>query len=69
MLELAWRSGSVMDCHATAWDSIPSWNGVKTELHVHRKGQLKGVPSLNLSMGRKTQPTNQPQTVSNAFSH
>ena len=28
-LELAWRSGSVMDCHATAWGSIPSGNGVK----------------------------------------
>ena len=32
-------SGSVMDCHATAWGSIPGENGVKTELHVLRKGQ------------------------------
>ena len=44
---LAWRSGSVMDCHATARGSIPSGNGVKTELHVLRKGQQMGVPSLN----------------------
>ena len=26
---LAWRSGSVMDCHAMARGSIPSGNGVK----------------------------------------
>ena len=37
--ELAWRSGSIMDCHATAWGSIPGGNGVFTELHVLRKGQ------------------------------
>ena len=37
--ELAWRSGSVMDCHATTRISIPGRNGVKTELHVLRKGQ------------------------------
>ena len=36
---LAWRSGSVMDCHATARGSIPGWNGVKTELHVLHKGR------------------------------
>ena len=36
---LAWRSGSVMDCHAMARGSIPSGNGVKTELHVLRKRQ------------------------------
>ena len=30
MSELAWRSGSVMDCHATAWGSIPGGNGIKT---------------------------------------
>ena len=35
-MELAWRSGSVMDCHATARDSIP---GVFIELYVLRKGQ------------------------------
>ena len=35
----AWRSGSVMDCHATARGSIPGGNGVFTELHVLRKGQ------------------------------
>ena len=38
-VELAWLSGSVMDCHATARGSIPGGNGVKTELHVLRKGQ------------------------------
>ena len=34
---MAWRSGSVMDCHATVRGSIPGGNGVKTELHVLRK--------------------------------
>ena len=29
-VELAWRSDSVMDCHATARGSIPFGNGVKT---------------------------------------
>ena len=38
-MELAWRSCSVMDCHATARGSIPGGNGVKTELHVLHKGQ------------------------------
>ena len=46
-VELAWRIGSVMDCHATARGLIPGGNGVKTELHVLRKEQLMGVPSLN----------------------
>ena len=32
---------------ATARSSIPGGNGVKTELHVLRKGQLMGAPSLN----------------------
>ena len=39
LVELAWRSGSVMDCHVTAQGSIPDRNGVFTELHVLRKGQ------------------------------
>ena len=38
-VELAWRSGSVMDCHATARGSIPSGNSARTELHVLRRGQ------------------------------
>ena len=38
-VELAWRSGSVMDCHATARGSIPGGNSVFTELQVLRKGQ------------------------------
>ena len=29
-VELAWRSGCVMDCHATARGSIPGGKGVKT---------------------------------------
>ena len=37
-VELAWRSGSVMDCHATARSSIPGENGVFTEIRVLRKG-------------------------------
>ena len=45
-MELAWRSGSVMDCHATARGSIPGGNSVFTKLHVLCKGQLMGVPSL-----------------------
>ena len=38
-VELAWCSGSGMDCHAMAWGSIPGGNSVKTELHILRKGQ------------------------------
>ena len=45
--ELAWRISSVMDCHPTDRGSIPYGNGVKTELHVLRKEQKMGVPSLN----------------------
>ena len=44
LVELTWRSGSVMNCHATARGSIP---GVFTELHVFRKGQEMGMLSLN----------------------
>ena len=39
IVEPLWRSGRVMDCHATARGSIPCVNGVKTELHVLHKGQ------------------------------
>ena len=38
-VELAWRSGCVMDCRAAARGSIPGGDGVKTELYVLRKGQ------------------------------
>ena len=38
-VELAYHSGNVMDCHATALGSIPDRNGVFIELHVLRKGQ------------------------------
>ena len=39
IVELAWRSGSIMDSHATTRGSIPDGNGVFAELHVLRKGQ------------------------------
>ena len=49
-VELAWRSDSVMDCHATARGSIPGGNGVLTELHVLRRvyflSQTSGVMLL-----------------------
>ena len=38
-VELVWRSGDVMDCHATARDLKPGGNSVKTDLQVLRKGQ------------------------------
>ena len=38
-MELAWHSGSVMDCHAAARGSISAGNGVFTELRVIRKEQ------------------------------
>ena len=38
-VKLAWRSGNVMNCHATARGSIPGRKGVFIELHVLRKGQ------------------------------
>ena len=38
-LQLTWRRGNVMDCHATARGSIPGQNGVFIKLHVLRKGQ------------------------------
>ena len=47
IVELAWRSRSVMDSHTTARGSIPGGNGLFTELHVLPKGQYMGVPSLN----------------------
>ena len=37
-MDLAWHSGCVMGYHAMAQGSIPGGNGVKTELHVLRKG-------------------------------
>ena len=49
--------GNVMDCHATARGSIPGRNGVFIELHVLRKGQSMGVPSLNdLAVDGTNQP-------------
>ena len=42
-VQFAWYCGRVMNCHAIPRGSIPGENGVKTELHVLRKG----VPYLN----------------------
>ena len=36
-LELGWRSGSVMDCHATARGSIPGGNSVFNEFMYFAK--------------------------------
>ena len=57
---LAWCSGSVMDCHATAWGSIPCGDGVFTEFHVLFARDSKWgcrLQMTSLSMGRKTPPT------------
>ena len=60
-IQLAWDSGCVMDCHATARGSNPGRNGVKTKLHVLSKGQYMGVPSLNdLVVDGTLNTTNQP---------
>ena len=54
-----------MDCHTTAQGSIPGGNGVFTELHVLRKGQEKGVTSLNdLAVDGTLNSTNQPTNQS-----
>ena len=63
-MELVLRSGNVMDCHATARGSIPGRNGVFIELHVLRKGQFMGVPSLNdLAVDGTLNTTNQPTKI------
>ena len=38
-VELAWRSRSIMDCHAMARGSNPGGYGLFAELHVLHKGQ------------------------------
>ena len=66
-VKLAQRSGNVMDCHATARGSIPGRNGLFIELHVLRKGQLMGVPSLNdLAVDGTLNTTNQPTNIFSA---
>ena len=60
--ELAWRSGSVMDCHTTTWGSIPGGND-RASLPLQgtvNKGFYLYMTSL--SLGRKTQ-TNKQQSV------
>ena len=51
-------SRSLIDWYATARGSIRNGNGVFTELHVLRKGQRMGVPSLNDLAVDGTQLTN-----------
>ena len=61
VVELAGRSGCVVDRHATTKVSIPGGDSVKTELHVLRKGRLMGVPSLNnFNVDGTLNTTNQP---------
>ena len=59
-MELAWRSSSVMECHATARGSIPAENGVKLSFTSFARDSKWGCrrKMSSLSMGRKTQPTN-----------
>ena len=40
--ELAWRSGSVMDCHATARGSITGGSGVKLSFTIFARDSKKG---------------------------
>ena len=50
--------------NATARGSIPGRNGVFIELHVLRKGQQMGVPSLNdLAVDGTLNTTNQPTNI------
>ena len=50
-----------MDCHATTQGSIPGGDGVKTELHVLRKGQLMVALSLiDLAIDGMLKTTDQP---------
>ena len=46
-MELAWGSGSVMDCRATARGSIPGGNGVQNRALRPSQRTVNGVPSLN----------------------
>ena len=39
-VKLAWRSGSVMDCHATARGSIPGGNGVENRASRTSQGTV-----------------------------
>ena len=63
MFVWSWRGAAVncvMGCHTMTRGSIPSWDGVKTELHVLRKGKWMGSPSLNdLAVDGTLNTTNQ----------
>ena len=60
VVELAWRSGCVMDCHATTQGSIHG----EDELHVLRMGQLMGAPFPNdLVIDRTLNKTNQRTSI------
>ena len=67
VVELAGRSGCVVDRHATTKVSIPGGDSVKTELHVLRKGQLMGVPSLNDFNNVPLNTTNQPTNLRKGY--
>ena len=68
---MQYHSGNVMNCHATAPGSIPGRDGVFTELHVLRKGQEMGVPSLNDLAVDGTLNTNKQTNLSheNVYNH
>ena len=58
---VAWRSGSVMDCHAMAQGLIPDGNGIKTELHVQgtvNVGAVSRWPCCRWDV-KHNQPSNQ----------
>ena len=59
--ELAWRSDSVMDCHAAVRGTITGGNGVKKRASRPSQGTVNGVPSLNdLLVDGTLNTTNQP---------
>ena len=59
-VELAWRSGCVMDCHATTQGSIPG-RDCKTRASRPSHRTVNGVPSLNdLAVDGTLNTTNQP---------
>ena len=41
-MELVWRNGNVMNCHLTAWGSIPGGSGVKPSLTSFARGLSSG---------------------------
>ena len=55
-------------CHTEARSSIPSDYGVKTEVHVLRKEQQMGLPSLNdLAVDGTLNTTNKNEKTKNYY--